>query len=386
MELTLVVDHACNLRCSYCYAGQKRSRPMTQEIARAAVEFALRRDPSGLELGFFGGEPLLGMALIEELTDYSQRRLSECSPGATLVVHLNTNASLVDERVVRYVRGCPSINAFVSLDGPASVHDRHRRDAKNKGSYAATRQGLLKLADAGARMVAAAVINPDTAPELGAVVEEFATLPLVRAHITCNLRANWDEPALAGFRQGLSDATRVWAEHFRSGQQLVLEPFTTKILSHLHGAMPCFRRCQLGQHELVVAPSGHFYACGEMVGDDQDERLILGDVSSGMALDKLAAMAAQKNRIEVTCAPCALRERCSSSCGCKHLALTGNLGQVTDVFCDLEEAIIDAADRIAETLHAERCEAFLDLFYKKRWSMNTSPELMRLRRKELPRG
>jgi uncharacterized protein len=353
---------------------------MPLDVARAAIELVLSRDPTGLELSFFGGEPLLHVGWLEEVTELAQQRLAARSPEGAFVVHLNTNASLVDERVLRYVRSQRAINAFVSLDGPAEVHDRHRVDARGRGSYEEVREGLVKLADAGARVVVMGVVNPDTAGALGAVMKEFLGLPVVRAHLTCNLHRTWDGAALGALRQGMVDAMALWGDHFRAGHCFVLEPFTTKILTHLHGAIPCHRRCQLGAHELVVAPSGRIYPCGEMVGDDQNHDLAVGDVYSGLYQDKLSTLAAAKSRIEETCAPCALRARCASSCGCKHLALTGELGRVTEGLCNLEEAIIDAADALASTLYAEECRAFLRLFYETRWQVAAGPRLIRLRR------
>ena len=40
MELTLVLDHHCNLRCTYCYAGDKFSRRMSEATMRRAIDLA----------------------------------------------------------------------------------------------------------------------------------------------------------------------------------------------------------------------------------------------------------------------------------------------------------------------------------------------------------
>jgi sulfatase maturation enzyme AslB (radical SAM superfamily) len=56
--LVLMVNHACNLRCDYCYTGAKFSRRMSRSIAEKAIDRALDSLETGgtLELGFFGGE------------------------------------------------------------------------------------------------------------------------------------------------------------------------------------------------------------------------------------------------------------------------------------------------------------------------------------------
>jgi hypothetical protein len=75
-----------------------------------------------------------------------------------------------------------------------------------------------------------------------------------------------------------------------------------------------------------------------------------------------------------------LRSRCQSHCGCKHVALTGELGQITAALCETEAAFIDEADRVAETLHAEKCPAFIDYYYGRNWGPSKGAKLVELRR------
>jgi sulfatase maturation enzyme AslB (radical SAM superfamily) len=65
-RLTLNLTHACNMACTYCYAGEKSATPMGAETSRAAIDLALaalahRGDPP-LLIAFFGGEPLIAWA------------------------------------------------------------------------------------------------------------------------------------------------------------------------------------------------------------------------------------------------------------------------------------------------------------------------------------
>ena len=105
-----------------------------------------------------------------------------------------------------------------------------------------------------------------------------------------------------------------------------------------------------------------------MVGEDRDGGLAYGDVDRGFDLTSLARMQAAKDRVEKTCAPCELRDRCQSQCGCRHVALTGKLGEITETLCEIETAYIDQADRIAETLIAEKNPSFVDYFYRRDWA------------------
>src|SRR5437868_4049462 len=73
-SLALIVNHACNLRCTYCYTGAKFSAPMPFKTGTVAISRGLRSlVPGGkLHLGFFGGEPLLEAALITRWMRYAR--------------------------------------------------------------------------------------------------------------------------------------------------------------------------------------------------------------------------------------------------------------------------------------------------------------------------
>ena len=107
--------------------------------------------------------------------------------------------------------------------------------------------------------------------------------------------------------------------------------------------MPCPSRCMLGGEELAVAPSGRLYPCAQMVGEDDRDELCIGDVERGVDTAKVAAMQTKKERVEETCGTCALRDCCQSQCGCRHVALTGALGEITAVLCEVEGAMIAEA-------------------------------------------
>jgi hypothetical protein len=87
-----------------------------------------------------------------------------------------------------------------------------------------------------------------------------------------------------------------------------------------------------------------------------------------------------KDRVEETCAPCALRDRCQSHCGCRHVALTGELGLINQALCEIEESFILAADEVARVLTAERCPAFIDAYYRRQHRPAAGSTLTSLRK------
>jgi len=381
VELTLSFDHACNLRCSYCYGGRKLKRPMSASTMKHAVDLALADGPSDLGVSFFGGEPLLHPALVEETIAYVEATAARRRPEPPrLCFAMNTNGTLIDERVAAMLAPPRCFDTFVSLDGPADVHDAHRVDEHGGGSYQRVLAGLALLRHHGLPFTLVAVVRPDTARRLGECLGALLHQQPRAVTFTPDLRAPWTDSSVAELRAGLRDLSEAWIDSFRRDRRVPVEPLHTKILTHLHGCIPCPARCTLTGQAFAVAPSGRLYPCGQMIGEDTHEQLVIGTVETGLDRERLAELQRQKDRVEATCAPCALRHRCQSHCGCQHWALTGQLGSITATLCEIEESWIAAADHAASTLLAEQCPSFLATYYQQRYMRGAGSSLARLRR------
>ena len=104
----------------------------------------IHRTPS-LTLILHGGEPLLaGHELIACLVNATQKA---AGPHVRVDVRIQTNAVGLDDSYLRLF--CElGVQIGVSLDGNAQAHDRHRRFASGRGSYAAVSAGLRRLTQA----------------------------------------------------------------------------------------------------------------------------------------------------------------------------------------------------------------------------------------------
>jgi len=125
--LTILPTLACNFACSYCYEGRKEPIYMTDEVATALVNFAREktRGARTVEVGWYGGEPLLAVETIERLSDQLRRNAFE--EGASYRASLITNGYLLSRRVASRLREAGIESVSVTLDGPPDVHDGRRR-------------------------------------------------------------------------------------------------------------------------------------------------------------------------------------------------------------------------------------------------------------------
>ena len=149
-EFVVKVHSRCDLACDYCYmyemadqSWRERPRSMPVEIARRAAmrigDHARAHQIPSVALILHGGEPLLaGRELITELVCAAEAAVG---PGVRLDVRVQTNGIGLNEAYLRLFNDL-GVHVGVSLDGGPEAHDRHRRFARGKGSYALVAAGL----------------------------------------------------------------------------------------------------------------------------------------------------------------------------------------------------------------------------------------------------
>ena len=70
----LMVTHACNLNCAYCYELYKKNAYMKSDLAKELIlreaQFVKESDQfDELEIDFMGGEPFMNFPLIKEIVE-----------------------------------------------------------------------------------------------------------------------------------------------------------------------------------------------------------------------------------------------------------------------------------------------------------------------------
>jgi uncharacterized protein len=108
IEATLLFTETCNLACSYCYASSvaKKSKPMSETIARAAVDLVINNAASTEKnLAMFryigGGEPTIEWGLLTSITSYI-KHVSHVQ-GVNHWIRLITNGTLLTPDRVNWI-------------------------------------------------------------------------------------------------------------------------------------------------------------------------------------------------------------------------------------------------------------------------------------------
>jgi uncharacterized protein len=146
-HLIILPTEKCNFRCSYCYEDFSIGR-MSQATIQAVKQFINRRisDLRLLQISWFGGEPLIALPVIEEISSHIVR-LAEHTVGLSYVGDMTTNGYLLDHAMAQRLLKLGIRFYQISLDGPEPIHNRTRVRLNGKGSFSQIWENLLELHD-----------------------------------------------------------------------------------------------------------------------------------------------------------------------------------------------------------------------------------------------
>jgi uncharacterized protein len=163
----------CNIDCDYCYLPDRdATQRMSMDTLRLAVQ-RLRDDGlagAELTLVWHAGEPL---AVPIDFYRQAFELVGQVLGPVSRVTHaLQTNATLIDPSWCELFKQ-HAVRVGVSIDGPAELHDRHRRTRSGKGTHARVMQGLQQLRMRGIAFHAIAVVTRDTLAHADAFFDFF---------------------------------------------------------------------------------------------------------------------------------------------------------------------------------------------------------------------
>lgn len=128
----LMVTHACNLNCTYCYESHKKNAYMDVNLAK---EIILReaqfvkdsKDFDELEIDFMGGEPFMNFPLIKEIVEWLETGVID----VPWVCFATTNGTLLTAEIKNWLREHKeTFVAGASYDGNSEMQSTNRGTEK----------------------------------------------------------------------------------------------------------------------------------------------------------------------------------------------------------------------------------------------------------------
>lgn len=326
--LTLVVNHACNLRCTYCFTGDKVRRPMRLATGRKAIDRALQSLlPGGtLHLGFFGGEPLIEAELILALVAHA--RAAAAHRGVDLVLGMTTNGT-IDTDAARMVMWLAEMQLAISHDGLPEVHDRHRLTIEGQPSSRKVQETIVRLVQDGRRVRVVTVVRPDSVGEVPAGLEYLYDRGVRQFDPSLDLWAVWTRADGERLADAIRRAADFWVARL---PDCGVSWFDEKAARLAQVPVHESARCGFGCGEIAVTPAGSLFPCERLVGADEplNPHRLPGGVFDGddfLGIGPAASMSASE------CTPCSLRSLCATNCRCSNFIRTGDVTRPDALLC-----------------------------------------------------
>lgn len=128
----LMVTHACNLNCSYCYETHKQNAYMSVEQAKDILRkeaWLVRTDDrfDEMQIDFMGGEPMMNFPLIRDIVEW----LENGGIDVPWICFASTNATLLNDEIKEWLRlHKDSMILGASYDGSSKMQSTNRGTEK----------------------------------------------------------------------------------------------------------------------------------------------------------------------------------------------------------------------------------------------------------------
>ena len=347
-SIALNVVERCNMRCSYCFAGNGDygfESQMSFETAVKAINFfTSQRDR--LHIIFFGGEPLLNYGLIHRLVLWCQKQ-----PDKKFSFGLTTNGLLMDEKKLDFFIE-HGFSLKWSWDGPM-LQEKQRRIQRTglSGGAAADRiSGKISKLSAGLSRLRSfrlrATIDRSSISEateniLNMIQSSDFRIAFARVS-SSDPRYRFSEGDIQKFSEILIRITDHLLENKNYRDLLRICSLRTYAKVFSQGK---FHRnfCGAGLNYLSVSTRGKFYLCHRFT-EDEDE--CLGSLEKGLDGDKLRKLGRHRMMDKEPCRSCWMREICAGGCFHENKTGTGDIFKVDSLFCQLQHVEMSQALKV----------------------------------------
>jgi len=237
-QLLIKVAARCNIDCSYCYwfrdaavydKPKLMSDDVLHQLLRRLEEHIVKYSFAEFPLILHGGEPLL-WGVENFLRTAEACEAISARTGCEIPIAVTTNGILIDEAWLDCFEA-HDIAVAISLDGPAHIHDIHRRTFQGTGTHAAVERAARMLVARNINVSALAVCNPTHSAKQ--YFDFFAACGIANYDIMIpDATVGENTPPIAMFYKGLFD---LWLEANRRAPTVSIR-IVTDMVSALLGS------------------------------------------------------------------------------------------------------------------------------------------------------
>jgi uncharacterized protein len=331
---------------------------MSLATARQSLDFIFHHAPpkNNLEIGFFGGEPLLEFDLIQKITDLIESHPLYDPTRVNLTI--TTNGTIFSDAIATFLKA-HAFKVCISCDGSPQVQNLFRRTSAGKDTAQVVERTLMAAQQALPNLLVNAVYHPQTFRYLPETLDYLSGLGLRRIYLNPDFSARWtplEAADLPAVYHALAERYIAWyLEHDPHFVSLI----DSKIAVLMRGGYHPLERCQMGTGELTITPDGGLYPCERLIGTGTDGQYRIGSIENGVELSRLSCHSAPGGEINPQCNDCSVKDCCVNWCGCSNIFMSGYSNRVGPFLCASERAAIQTALDVFTTLEQQLGPVFM---------------------------
>ena len=144
LHLYILVTEECNFRCLYCYQ-KHRNIIMAKDIQDGIIQYVRKniRRYTGLQISWFGGEPLLCIDIIKRL---SKEFIQICrEQRRTYKADITTNGYFLTASVIKELIKYKILYYQITIDGLRDAHDMRKKLKDGSGTFDIIINNLMEI-------------------------------------------------------------------------------------------------------------------------------------------------------------------------------------------------------------------------------------------------
>jgi radical SAM protein with 4Fe4S-binding SPASM domain len=360
LAININLTGLCNLACTYCFADGGDYGRIKDKMESGSVGFIfdfIREHVTRsrvVRFEFFGGEPLLNFARIQQVCEQAQHFSRQT--GVSFVYRISTNLTVLPAEAIELFASRDFI-VSVSIDGGRRTHDENRPTRGGQGSHSGILENCVRLRAASERITLVARMTVvGESPSLLENVRELWALDLfdyfqIYPGVTpaaggsfassCGGSSSTGQGRHAStinssFPSQLTELLDVYPGLFQPGKRfkgvLEYERHAQMVLT----GMMAIAFCSAGETYFTFSPDNSIMPCHRLVGRQEFQA---GTARNGLAAD-LSEWTLPVDRHPV-CSQCWARYLCGGGCRQENFIATGTLRGLNEEMCRYQQRLAE---------------------------------------------
>jgi uncharacterized protein len=300
---------------------------MTEEVAKAAVDYVVKRSGSYVRVNFFGGEPLLRFDLIQYVVDYIKTATEK-----PVKLDIVTNGTLLTQEFFDYAEE-NKIRISLSYDGLANSANRVNEDGKDLLDISKYREEIKKY-----QIVSASVLDVNNIGMWHDNIVHLKELGFRFMDFFIKYQSPWKKHHVEIMREEYRKIAESYVRWMNEGDKVSI----TKLDDMIGAYMSKFKLDKVRMvrdYAYSIDVNGDIYPYASAVGN---KKLLLGNVVTGEETQAMSTL--EKAGMVESCRNCCINDACVAS---KGNEITDDLvPRAYPIACASYKFAFDAADYI----------------------------------------